>query len=178
MSAFVEALVAEIADLEDQLALDPRHQKLRKLKRVRDLYVQAPKPEPRVREPVPGSRPFASGASAEIIRAAKEILSGAATPTPTPTPTRQILARLAARGVAVGGTVPQNVLSSILSKSDAFKSHGRSGWTLAVPTGHETETEAAGDDSSPESPSPATLDHRPDQPVESPQTRLRPGGGT
>ena len=174
MSAFVEALVAEITDLEDQLALDPRHQKLQKLKRVRDLYVQAPKPEPRVREPVPGSRPFASGASAEIIRAAKEILSGAATPTPT----RQILARLAARGVAVGGTVPQNVLSSILSKSDAFKSHGRSGWTLAVPTDHETETETAGDDSSPESPSPATLDHRPDQPVEDSQTRLRPGGGT
>ena len=42
MSAFVEALKEEIAELEDQLARDPRYQKLRELKRVLPLYQNAP----------------------------------------------------------------------------------------------------------------------------------------
>lgn len=33
-------------------------------------------------------------------------------------------------GIEVGGANPQNVVSSLLSKSDDFISHGRSGWTL------------------------------------------------
>ncbi len=37
---------------------------------------------------------------------------------------------LAANNIEVGGSVPQNVVSSLLSKSPDFQSHGRSGWTL------------------------------------------------
>ena len=82
---------------------------------------------------------------------------------------------LTARGVKIGGSVPQNTLSAFLSKSDAFVSHGRSGWTLAVPNSHETET--AGDDSSEESPSPATFARRPDQPAEPVRKAVKPCRG-
>ena len=177
MSEFVEALIAEIADLEDQIASDPRYQKLRELKRVRNLYANEVGTLGERPTSAPGSRPFASGASAEVMKAAREVLSGVSTPTPT----RVILEELAARSVFVRGSKPLNSLSAILSKSDAFKSHGRSGWTLAVPNGHETETETAGDDSSLESASPATFERRPDQPAEPPTlslARLLPGGGT
>ena len=39
--------------------------------------------------------------------------------------------RLSNQGVEIQGAVPQNVVSSILSRSDEFQSNGRSGWTLA-----------------------------------------------
>lgn len=171
MSAFVEALMAEIAELEAQLTSDPRYRKLRELKRVRKLYMDSAQLVPGLRAAGLDSRPFASGASAEVIKAAKEVLSGASGPTPT----RIILDVLAARGVLVSGLKPLNSLSAILSKSNEFESHGRSGWTLAVPNGHETTT--AGDDSLRGSPSPAASERRPDQPAE-PPTEPRPGGGT
>ena len=172
MSAFVEALVAEIADLEDQMASDQRYQKLRELKRVRNLYVNEVGPLGDRPTSAAGSRPFASGVSAEVMKAAKKVLSGAGAPTPT----RIIMQKLAARGVFVGGSQPQNSLSAILSKSGAFQSHGRSGWTLV--NGHDTEK--AGDESFPEAASPAVVEHRTDHPVE-PRTQGReavPWGGT
>jgi hypothetical protein len=175
MSAFVEALKEEIAELEDQLARDPRYQKLRELKRVLPLYQNAPGTPAARTVSQSHTRSFGvSGASADIKNAAEQVLAGVTRPVPT----REILEMLTARGVKIGGSVPQNTLSAFLSKSDAFVSHGRSGWTLAVPNSHETET--AGDDSSEESPSPATFARRPDQPAE-PRAQGRkavPGGGT
>ena len=174
MAEFIDSLKAEIADLEGQLGADPRYRKIQTLRDALALYhVGATTPRQRLSAP-PGARPFASGASAEITKAVEEILSGRRDPTPT----RFILENLAERGVVVGGSRPMNSLSSVLSKSELFVPHGRSGWTLAVPNGHDTEK--SGDARSDQATSPATFEHRTDHPVE-PHAKGReavPGGGT
>ena len=174
MSAFVETLKVEIAGLEDQLARDPRYQQLQQLKRVLPFYENAPSTPPtRAESPSRVRSSGAPSASDEIKNAARQGLVGATRPVRT----RDIVMRLTERGVKIGGRVPQNTLSALLSKSDAFLSHGRSGWALSVPNGHEAKTETAGDDSSPKSASPATFERRSDQPAE-PPTRTWQGGGT
>lgn len=109
------------------------------------------------------------------VYSAKEILAGRSSPTPT----REILKRLVDRDVEIGGTSPQNALSSILSKSPEFIPHGRSGWTLAVQDGHETEKV---DDADPSPDTSSTLfQDRPSQPVDHQPAQGReavPGGGT
>ena len=155
---FVAALKAEITDLERQLHADPRYVKVNELKRVMALYVST-HDAPRKRTATPsGSRPFASGAAAAILGVAKEILAGRTEPTPT----QEIMGALGERGVHVGGSVPQNGVSSVLSKSEDFISHGRSGWTLV--NGHDAEK--TGDGTAAERPSPVPLDRRIDDPVE------------
>lgn len=47
-----------------------------------------------------------------------------------PVPTRDLLDHLNDLGIEVGGASPLNNLSAMLSNSDRFVSHGRSGWTL------------------------------------------------
>lgn len=47
-----------------------------------------------------------------------------------PVPTREIMRELERQGVHVVGAVPQNVVSSILSRTPELMSNGRSGWTL------------------------------------------------
>ena len=157
---FVTALKAEIADLERQLHADPRYVKVNELKRVMALYVST-HDAPRRRAATPsGSRPFATGAAATILGVAKEILAGRTEPTPV----QVIMKILDERGVRVGGAVPRNSVSSILSKSADFISHGRSGWTLV--NGHDTEK--AGDERSDGQTSPTLLDRRTDHPGEPP----------
>ena len=172
VAEFIEALKAEIADLEGQLGADPRYRKIQTLRDALALYhVGSTTPRQRLSAP-PGSRPFASGASAEITNAVEGILSGSRNPTPT----QFILEKLAERGVLVGGSRPMNSLSSILSKSELFVPHGRSGWTLV----NGADTEKAGDASSDQATSPATSERRPDQPAE-PRAQGREagtGGGT
>ena len=169
---FVAALKAEIADLERQLHADPRYVKVNELKRVMALYV-SPHDAPRKRTAAPsGSRPLASGAAAAILGVAKEILAGRTEPTPT----QEIMETLGERGVHVGGSVPKNSVSSNLSKSEDFISHGRSGWTLA--NGYDEEE--AGDGIADPAPSPTLLEPRTDHPGE-PRAQGREagtGGGT
>ena len=174
MSDFIEALKTEIADLEGQLAADPRYLKLREANRLLALYTQTRK-RPRDRSPAAsGTRPFSSGVSAKILKAATELLEGRAEPMPT----RDILIALVALGVDVGGAEPRNTLSSILSKSGVFVPHGRNGWTLKAANGHDNEM--TGDDKTEVEPSPVAFEHRLDQPV-GPLAQGReavPGGGT
>ena len=134
MTSFAEALKAEIAHLEQQMSQDPTYMKLQQLRRTVELYRNSGETPPdaasapsRIRAP--------SGGSMEILAVAKEFLAGRVDPTPT----KMIMEVLADRGVHVGGTVPQNGVSSMLSKSEDFVSHGRSGWTLALPDSRETE---------------------------------------
>lgn len=47
-----------------------------------------------------------------------------------PVPTMKILETALAEGIAIEGTVPRNVVSSILSRSDDFEANGRIGWTF------------------------------------------------
>ena len=172
MAEFIESLKAEIADLEVQLGADPRYVKVNELKRVMALYVN-PHDAPRKRTAAPsGSRPLASGAAAAILGVAKEILAGRTEPTPT----QEIMEALGERGVHVGGSVPKNSVSSNLSKSEDFISHGRSGWTLV--NGYDAEK--TGDESSHGQPSPALSEPRTDHPWQ-PRAQGReavPGGGT
>ena len=169
VAEFIEALKAEIADLEGQLAADPRHRKIKALRDTLELYhVGAITPRQRSAA-ASGSRPFASGASAEIANTVEVILSGRRDPTPT----RFILEKLAERGVVVGGSRPMNSLSSILSKSELFVPHGRSGWTIAANSGHDIEK--AGNGIADPAPLPALIERRPDQPAE-PRAQGREAG--
>lgn len=126
---FVAALDAEIADLEAAIAADPRHTKLRELKRVRGLYQQGSvahnisisvRKRPR-RSPSPERQ--------AILDLARQMLAGKTLPTPT--------SKLF-DGISlieeIPGANPRNNLSAMLSNSPEFVSHGRAGWTLAETT--------------------------------------------
>jgi hypothetical protein len=175
MSSFVKALDAEIADLERELEGNPTYMKLCEAKRLRAVYTKSePAPRPATRPAPATSRPFSSGAGAAILSAIRDFIADKREPTPT----RDLMEWLEVSGVEVGGANPQNVVSSMLSKSPEFISHGRSGWTLAVPEGRETEK--ADDLTLPGMQSSAPIENRPSQPVEL-QAKGReavPGGGT
>ena len=87
-----------------------------------------------------GLSPVCIWCGATILGVVREILVGRTEPTRT----QAIMEVLDERGVRVGGSVPRNSVSSILSKSEDFISHGRSGWTLV--NGYDAEK--AGDESS------------------------------
>ena len=177
-SNFASALAAEIEGLERQLDADPRFAKLRELKRIQAMYPPtAGSSDPCLSPPPARTRqPTSSGRSASperqaILRDAKAVIAGRTTPTPT----SEIYDMLMALSVRIPGAAPKNNLSAMLSNSDEFKSHGRSGWTLAAET-----PEASGDllsrsapeasMSSPASPAGEPNNVRPVDPV--------PGGGT
>lgn len=175
MSSFVKALDAEIADLERELEANPTFMKLREAKRLRAVYAgvgvttntSARQTNLVVRAPT-------SGAGSAILISARRLLDGRSAPTPT----REIMDYFSSEGVEVGGANPQNVVSSMLSKSPDFISHGRSGWTLAVSTGDETEK---ADDANPSwDTSSALIEGRTSHPVYTPAQgrEAGPGGGT
>lgn len=180
---FVEALKSEIAQLERQLETHPTYVRLREAKRLLAAYTDAVSTvvtatgNLHVRSSAQGvgeySRPAASGASASIASTVRGALIHRAEPTPT----REIMAILADRGVEVGGKNPQNVVSSLLSKSPEFISHGRAGWTVSSPQAHLTEK--ADDVSLAGAKSSASLEERPSQPLEFPAQgrEAGPGGG-
>lgn len=170
MSNFIEALQDEISTLERRLAADPTYVKLSELRRVLAIYTDSGTSTGRNER----RRPPTSGISAEILDAAGRILEGRTRPTTT----REIMVLLGQGGIQVGGSKPQNTVSSLLSKSDRFVSHGRFGWTLVVPHGYDEEK--AGDERSGQAASPTLLDRRHEQPAEPPaqgrQAVFRVGG--
>lgn len=149
MSEFMRALESEIAELERQLSASPIYVKLRRAQELRDAYaitdIETKGPAPAPREAPRAARPSASGTSAAIVDAVREYLYGKEIPVPT----REIMSVLESRGIAVGGTVPQNSVSSLLSKTPDVISHGRRGWTL------DSDKEKAGDDAPGKDASPA-----------------------
>lgn len=81
-----------------------------------------------------------------------------------PVPTAHLVELLRPLGVTFGGKTPQNSLSSILSKSELFKTNGRAGWTLNKPLA-SVETKLADDPLPCKEVSPA-IDEDPDLLVE------------
>lgn len=163
MSDFLTALHAEIADLERQLAGSPIYVKLRRAQELRDAYLitdaTAPAATIVVQRDRPHTvRPAASGNSALMLDAVRAHLRGKTYATPT----RELMEVLEKSGIEVGGSVPQNNVSSLLSKAPDITSLGRKGWILA-----DSETEKAGDAGPEKAASPASV---------STSTPVEPGG--
>lgn len=138
-SDFKKALDAEIEEIEYALRRDSRYVKLVELKRVKAIYANAPLmgpieasmpavahayPEPNRSEVQPRKR-SGSPERLAILNRAKEFISGKREPTPT----IDIFEAVSAQ-IDIPGANPRNNLSAMLSNSNDFKSHGRSGWTL------------------------------------------------
>lgn len=127
---FTAALRAEIAQLEAALESDLRYRRLRELVRVRDLYQDAT--EPYVGEQArPSQAPRITGRRTSPERAkALSVARIFLTNRVGPTPTRDIYDHLVSEGVTLSGDNPVNNLSAMLSNSEEFVAHGRSGWTI------------------------------------------------
>lgn len=162
MSDFIAALDREIAELELALRADPVYVKLQHLRGVRDLYAGArtglpmeARPEENPATVTPQRRLPTSGVSVVILNAVRDFLRGR----PYPTPTRDIMSMLSERGISVGGTNPQNAVSSLMSKAPELRANGRSGWVLV-------ETKLADDENPAKDTSPAIVQPQ-NAPVES-----------
>jgi hypothetical protein len=67
--------------------------------------------------------------SSDVREIAADVIRNAAV---RPVPTKRIVEAVKARGVAIRGQNELNAVSALLSRSPAFVSNGRIGWTLAV----------------------------------------------
>jgi len=172
-------LEQEVARLEGELRHVPAFEQWRAARALLDIYKgannkpAAEAPAPDRAPPRPRARPATT--SDRILEATTDFLRGRTVATPTV----EILEELTRRGIEVGGTVPRNSLSSLLSRADEFESQGRAGWTLKsaeADRAHETA-----DDANPtKETSSAFFEHRVDHPAE-PQAQDREagsGGGT
>ncbi|MBB5046845.1 hypothetical protein HNR60_001594 [Rhodopseudomonas rhenobacensis] len=135
---FVEALDAEIAELEADIAARPdvRVVKLADLRSIRQRFYTSSNTTHHVSgafaiQTVLGhARAVGRRRAPETeaaLNAARELLAGRSTPTRT----SDIFDHLRQRGISVPGNDPPSNLSAMLSKARNFVSHGRSGWTLA-----------------------------------------------
>jgi hypothetical protein len=121
---FLDAIKAEIAALT---------LKLRELDHVRALYEnqennnKIPLPAANQENDASIQRKRKSSSMTElVIEKTKEFLLSK----DTPIRTVDILNHLNSIGTIFGGAVPQNTLSAVLSRSELFESHGKSGWVL------------------------------------------------
>jgi hypothetical protein len=147
-SSFITALNAEICDLRLQLESDPRFLKLRQLESVLEMYAntaatpaQAAGPsaaESKPKEPARGLTPERQKA----LDLVKEYLSKKAGPVKTVV----LNAHLEEHGAQLPGVNPQNNLSTFLARMPELKSHGRAGWTLALPDNDVGKVTEAVDD--------------------------------
>lgn len=141
-SQFLTSLRAEISALEADLHRDPRYLKLRSLQDVLRLYeggavseVEPEKvdsgrgtPQEPSRGPKESQGRQPSEARVKAVALSADLIRGRTSPTPT----RELYSMLVERGVEIGGKEPVSNLSAILSKTEGFKSIGRSGWLLEV----------------------------------------------
>jgi hypothetical protein len=136
MSAFLQAVESEIAALKRELMAHPAYVKMTELNRVRDLYRAAENAptattaiQPKANE---GERkknaPPMAGKSLEAVNAVIEVLRSHGKPMRT----AELLPHIVERGIIFNGNAPQNILSSLLSRSDDVVSKGgHVGWALA-----------------------------------------------
>lgn len=133
---FASAINNELERLEQALSENVLFVRWRELQRVRRLYLNTS------HAPVVGdwhrqittdterttsaSTRRVSAERQEALLYARNLLRGRTIPTPT----RDILAFLRDNGVHIPGKDPVSNLSAMLSNSDEFDSHGRSGWTF------------------------------------------------
>ena len=170
MVGFVDALDEEIDSLEMDLLSDPRYIKLQELKRVRALYSATLRS---ARLPaVPRHRSRVNPDRERTLDAAATIIQGRTRPTTT----AAILERVQTEGITVPGKDARNTLSAMLSHSDRFESHGRSGWTLVEPDEPDHSEEAADGDLLEGNPSTASESRPSDQRASNESHAL--GGGT
>lgn len=181
--SFVENLKTEVARLEAELASNPLFMQLLAAKNLLATYTLEIGADKQTTVEQRASVPSAyqsvrkpDSPRSAMLEAAKQFIAGRNYPTPT----TEILEALVAQGIEVGGEVPRNSLSSLLSRSEEFKAHGRSGWTLVVLGGDDGEKKLA-DDANPEVETPSAYVERwSDQPAEPPAQGREavPGGGT
>lgn len=128
---FLPTLKREIEELEIELAADPKFVKLQKLRDVLAVYDVNPS-SGALATPQASSKKPTRQVSPDRERAlalAESMLEGRAVPTPT----RDIVERASQSGVTIPGKDPISNMSAMLSNSDKFQSHGRTGWTLVTP---------------------------------------------
>lgn len=136
---FLTALMEEISSLEAELQQDVRYRRLTELRKLLRLY------ENNARS-APESSLGANGTSDSVygIRRGRVLIQRRSSPErqkilelaytyvgnrSDPVPTKEILAFLEGEGSRVPGENAINNLSAMLSNSELFSSHGRSGWT-------------------------------------------------
>lgn len=139
MAEFVSALKAEIANLEAAKRLTD--QRLAEARRMLALYEPSADVDASGEKlgDILGRPPYAPDMSsaklptrmpsperAKVLELAQTFLAGRMAPTPTAV----IYDHVISMGGRIGGNDPRNNLSAMLSNSDLFRSHGRSGWTL------------------------------------------------
>lgn len=123
---FLMLLRKEIADLEREIANDPRLKKLERLNGVLEMYL-ADRESPTGSTHAPQSvRVRSTGTRGRVLRLARLFLANRSGPTPT----REILAHVTEQGVEVSGKDPVSAVSAMLSSTPEFESHQRRGWTL------------------------------------------------
>ena len=177
MSRFVEVLRSEIVDLERQLEANTTYMKLREARRLLAVYASVDSP--------PSSTPMLSGIaekpnttgavrarqfsgnSAAALEAAKQYIKSVGRPAKT----TEVLEAIGKVGVTFGGNVPQNTLSSIMSKSPDFISVRGVGWVLTA----ETSKELA-DGATPTKETPSAMPERQDDFLTEPQAQGREAG--
>jgi hypothetical protein len=130
---FLQSLDDEIATQERILESHPAYIKLKALRAARSLYVNSAATSPVAESPAASensrgrSGPL-SGKSLDALNAAIEILRERGSPMRT----AELLPLIDERGIRFAAIAPQNVLSSLLSRSSEIVSKGRSiGWALA-----------------------------------------------
>ncbi len=138
MSAtFIAALKKEAAEVEADLASDPRYVRLQKLREMLALYgidgdavgdTAATPRAPSAQRERASTRKM-SGSRAKILEIASEAIAAGGG---DPVPTRDVFEWVAAQGAEIPGKSPVNNLSAMLSNSEQFVSHGRAGWVLAT----------------------------------------------
>ena len=168
---FITSLREEIGTLEKGLEGDPRFKKLKRLMAALEVYLDdeddgdGDDDEVVLTEPsssASGPREHGKGRmqsekNEQILDFATTIIREGGN---TPIRTRDILATLQERGVAVHGKTPRNTLSAILSYSERFTAHGKSGWTIKGEDEADQNTEAADDPNLAGRTSTASADHR------------------
>lgn len=139
---FLDALKAEINEIEAELAADPRFVKLRGLQAVLALYETSGRAREGISAEVAAPIRTVTRVPSEARSRAMELAELFLRNRVGPTPTREILEHIQAFGGEIGGKEPVSNLSAMLSNSGKFQSHGRAGWTLAdedaEPLGLET----------------------------------------
>jgi hypothetical protein len=137
MSDFVASLDLEIDRLARAIEDIPEVRKLRELQRVRALYVEESKAPTRlgVASGYMQPRPSAGRKMSPERQRALDFLAVYLGEQTNPIKTTTILEALAGNGISIGGNDPVNSLSALLSTSDKFVAHGRSGWTLTPSRG-------------------------------------------
>jgi hypothetical protein len=127
MNRFSQALEEEIAALERELEAHPAYAKLKALRATRELYANVTPQRPGISGVQRSRNAALSGKSLDAVSAVIEILRDEGRAMRT----AELMPLVNDRGITFSGNAPQNVLSSLLSRSsDVVSMGGHIGWAL------------------------------------------------